>query len=158
MINSLLKSRKSLTLFQKSINVLAAFGFLIIWISIIRFFYSYLFARSQVWPLFDPYIHANLILFFFSCVITPLWEEWIFRRLWIDLFLEINGGKHLFSAIVFSSIIFGLLHNGISSILIQGVFGFIASLVYIYNGKSYLSCVILHFLWNFGIFMGILNL
>lgn len=86
--------------------------------------------------------------FTLSCVITPLWETLVF--IWAPLAL-VKDKKHLWlPVVIISSFIFGMGHKfSPHPILVQGVFGVIFSMVYIKNGFSYWSAVILHGLWNF---------
>lgn len=86
--------------------------------------------------------------FTYSCIIAPLWESLVF--IWAPLAL-VKDKKHLWlPVVIISSFIFGMGHKfSPNPILIQGVFGVIFSMVYIKNGFSYWSAVILHGLWNF---------
>jgi membrane protease YdiL (CAAX protease family) len=92
---------------------------------------------------------------FFSCILTPLWEELLFRHIplqtlkLISFRSEAQRLKALFLTVLLSSVIFGLVHGrGGISILIQGVCGLAFSYVYLKNSYSYWSAVILHSLYN----------
>jgi membrane protease YdiL (CAAX protease family) len=87
-------------------------------------------------------------LFFFACIMAPLWEEAAFRYAPITIAKNF-GEQYLLPVIVISSVLFGWGHGfGPISLLIQGVAGFLFSLLYIKNNYSYLSTVVSHFLWN----------
>lgn len=87
----------------------------------------------------------------FVCLLGPLVEEATYRYAPIEIAKE-RGIKKLLPIIVLSSIVFGLAHGyGMISILMQGVMGFVFSIVYIRNGDSFLSSFATHSLWNFSL-------
>jgi|SRR5690606_37319882 len=118
-------------------NILLGFFLFSWWIWVIDGFLKYL-LTAQMYPKAE---------FFFSCVLAPLWEEVVFRVIPIHLAYKL-GEDAVLPIIIFTSIIFGLGHGGPANILIQGVFGFILSLLYIKNNYSYWSVVLLHSMWN----------
>jgi membrane protease YdiL (CAAX protease family) len=90
--------------------------------------------------------------FWTICVIPPLWEELYFRVLPFTI-LAIWMGRDKFEQaklpiIGMLAIAFGLIHGGVANLFCQGVLGFALGWLYFQNGKSYLSAVALHFLWN----------
>lgn len=111
---------------------------------------------------------SNLaVTIFFAVILAPLWEEFVFRAYWFwkklrkrdkeDLVLmptlaaeqrKALGKMPIWDFVVFSSMIFGVVHGGPINILIQGVGGLFLSYVFLHNGRSYLSGVALHALWN----------
>ena len=86
------------------------------------------------------------LTFFMTCIYSPLIEELIFRVAPISLVKD--KPKLILPTIILSSALFGWLHYGAASLPIQGVFGFVLSLVYLKNNHSYWSVVALHALWN----------
>jgi len=151
--------------FNKAANIAAAFILVVILNIGVLMFYKYLFAvepftmKFTVFNQFFPaFKHPFLIDFFFACIMAPIIEEVLFRMTPISI-LKASGKKELIiPGILFTSIIFGLMHDGAISILLQGVFGLVASMLYIKNNYSYWSSVILHFAWNTALTLGILKL
>lgn len=144
------------TLQGKIINVLAAYTVCLIVISVVNYFYGWLYATNQIPFFFKTYQHEWWIDFFTACIIAPLAEEILFRHFPLQLIKRIKGYKEwLFPAMLFTSAIFGYLHQGAVSIPIQGFMGFVMCIVYIKNGFNYWSSVSLHFAWNFALICGI---
>ncbi|MDO8516457.1 MAG: CPBP family glutamic-type intramembrane protease [bacterium] len=133
--------------------------------------YQYLIPIAQQAPANaapNPYI-----VFFFACVMVPLWETVVFQVLPIMLALWIVSNQRatlppdskilrsnfLFWACCFASIIFGLGHGGVVNILIQGVGGMTFCWLYLKNSNShwssYWSVVAAHAFWNFMVIFGI---
>lgn len=137
---------KETTFLGKIKNIIFCFFIYIIWMKLIILFYSTLFASAQID--FGVYKYPTLVAFMLSCVFAPLWEEMVFRKIPMDIMVKLGRPDLLPSIIIFSSIIFGLVHNGVPSLLIQGVLGFVMAVLYVKNGYSYWSVVTLHALWN----------
>jgi len=91
-------------------------------------------------------VAAGVIGLFYTLIFAPALEELVFRVAPIGLVKD--RPELMFPTIILSSALFGWLHGGPENWLVQGVFGFILSLVYLKNGRSYLSVVFLHFMWN----------
>lgn len=145
-------------------NVGAAFTLCLLWVAVVEVFYKWLFTRVPAggqeypWYTLPKYLHEWWIVFIGGCIFAPIWEELVFRKLWLDYMITIDKGKLILPAILFSSIIFGLGHDGIFSLPIQGVMGVVFSVVYLRNGRSYWPNVLLHALWNSALTFGwILN-
>lgn len=170
MINSLMTPPKRQT-FGSRVGVIgAAYGFCVIWIALVVVFYGWLFKTTSMGDILFPepkwfinkfaqwglpmFEHYKLILFFFACIVAPFAEEVLFR-VPLRVFKSVKNKDMLPWAAAFSSIIFGLMHQGSLSLLIQGVMGFVFTIVYIRNGYSYLSSVFLHFLWNTSLFFSL---
>jgi membrane protease YdiL (CAAX protease family) len=141
------------TLFGKIRNIGFVFALELIYLSIIVFLLKQL-DPFDLYTLMHQYslphvIDANAIgIFFFACIWAPLWEEAAFRYAPITIAKNF-GPQFLFPVIIISSVLFGWGHgSGPVSLLIQGVGGFLFSLLYIKNGFSYKSSVTAHFLWN----------
>jgi hypothetical protein len=81
-------------------------------------------------------------------MITPLWEEALYRYGPLEVAAYLGKGLILPTAVM-SSMLFGWGHGeGEMSILYQGVFGLFLCWIYVKNGMSYLSSVTLHGVWN----------
>lgn len=112
--------------------------------------------------------------FFFSCVLAPIWEEFIFRYLPFAIFIAPKLIEHpgmteeqqkeraayvrkfLGVMIVATSIIFGLLHGSPINILFQGVGGIILWKIFLQSGKyRYWYAVAAHALWNISVSVGL---
>ncbi|HEY0751364.1 MAG TPA: CPBP family intramembrane glutamic endopeptidase [Chitinophagaceae bacterium] len=92
--------------------------------------------------------------FFFGVITAPLWEELAFRVIPIGIAKRF-GEQYIMPVILLSSIIFGWGHgSGPISLMIQGVGGFILSLVYIKTNYNYWCVVALHAMWNFWAIFG----
>jgi len=95
------------------------------------------------------------ILFFLACIMAPLWEEIVFRYFPLRLAQAIEKAvapeqpkiNLVLPAVMFTSVIFGLVHGSVFNILFQGVSGILLAWVFLKN-NSYWSAVILHSLWN----------
>lgn len=130
-------------------NISLGFIVMLVWFVAIRTL-LYFFFDTNIIPIQSrEYTPA---LFFFSCVVAPLWEEAAFRLGPIQIAKTFKP-EAMLPAIIISSIVFGWGHGeSIRGILVQGVFGFIFSIVYIKNNYSYISSVILHSMWNTFVF------
>lgn len=156
--------KKATTFWEKAANVALAFVVNVaITIPVIKF-YEWLFSTSysinaqyNILGQFSGYYRNQFwIDFFLAVIMAPLWEEIVFRKFPLDF---VKGKDHLMiSMMLFSSVIFGLGHYGVPSLLIQGVGGFIIACIYVKNGYSYWSAVALHALWNLSLTLGLLNL
>lgn len=107
-----------------------------------------------------PEVSYFLVMFFFGCILAPIWEEYVFRKFVFDIFIRHGNEEHkkryMLHAIVFSSILFGLAHGSVANLLMQGVGGLILWYVFIQGGKyGYWWSVISHSLWNTSIILGI---
>lgn len=158
--------RKAKTTYEKVANVCAGYiGAVLITLGAIKF-YKWLFEVDQSqgfsFTIFDqfytPYKHMFAIEFFFACIMAPLIEEIMFRHFPLRVIKATKKEELIVPTILFTSVVFGLMHNGAVSIPIQGVFGLIASVVYLKNGYSYVSSVALHAMWNTSLLLGILNI
>lgn len=126
----------------KIVNVLAGSAVLIAWIFGAQILWSNLLGIN--------YVHAadqSFQMFFWACIMAPLWEEYAFRH--FPLTVAKKLGIDPIRTLIFTSILFGLGHQGLVGLLLQGVGGFIMGYIYLRNGYSYWSSVAMHFLWNF---------
>lgn len=88
---------------------------------------------------------SNLLsVFVFSVLLTPLVEEYLFRKLLIDR-LIVTGDK---TAIIVTSLIFAVMHGNISQFCYTFAVGLALAYVYIRTGKMRYN-VGLHMLFNF---------
>ena len=128
-------------LFDKLKNVIFAFLIFTVWIYAITSFLNYL-VDGQYGP--PPMKYR----FFMSVIWAAVWEEAVFRVAPITIANKIDP-KLIFPVVIISSALFGWGHGaGPISLLIQGVMGFVLSCLYIKNGFSYWSVVLLHSSWN----------
>lgn len=137
-------------IFKKLIVIGAAFAFITLWLAFIKWLLPYLLETS-----YFGIRETTLGIFFFSCILAPLWEEAAFRHAPLQLgkaFKEKLGVDLIIPIVIISSAIFGWGHgSGPISIMIQGVGGVVLSFVYVRNNYSYLSSTFVHFLWNFSL-------
>lgn len=104
------------------------------------------------WIFHDRYVIPYI---FYSCICAPVFEELIFRHIPLQtakLIYDPNSAKGLkltVLVILMSSFIFGWGHGrGWDSVILQGFLGVGFCYVYLKNGYSYWSSVILHSLYN----------
>lgn len=137
-------------LFKYSVAILAAFAFVILWLSLIKWVLPYLISTG-----WSGYSLTPLGVFFFACILAPLWEEAAFRHAPLQLVKKFKDRLQMdltVPVVILSSAIFGWGHGaGPISIMIQGIGGLAFSWLYISNNYNYWSSVVLHFLWNFSI-------
>lgn len=160
MLKWLKKSTTSLK--GKLLNLGVAYLGLMIWLKLITSFYSWLFEKSysfgQLFPFFNSYKRPELVDFFYYCLAAPLFEEIVFRKFPLDVIKSTKKDDLIIPTILFTSVIFGLVHGDSDRVLVQGVGGFILSILYIKNGYSYWSVICLHALWNSTLLYGIIKL
>lgn len=90
---------------------------------------------------------------FYACTIAPLCEELVFRVAPLK-FISAVAPKLLWTAVLMSSIIFGLVHGyGWHNVLNQGVTGFFFAVIYIRTNYNYWAAVAAHSIWNFMAFL-----
>lgn len=138
------------TVFGKIRNIGFVFMINIIWICLVVILLTKLDPASilSAFPQRLDIGSTPASLFFFACILAPLWEEAAFRYAPITIAKNF-GEQYLLPVIVISSVLFGWGHGyGPISLMIQGVAGFLFSLLYIKNNYSYVSTVVSHFLWN----------
>lgn len=145
-----MKLSKSLS--KKLITIGAAFTFMFLWVFLIKSGLKY----TRIFNPFVGFVYTPLGIFFFSCIIAPLWEELVFRHAPLQITKKLNQVLNVdftWPVIFISSAIFGWGHGQQAvSILIQGVMGVVFSIVYIRNNYSYWSSTVLHFLWNSSVY------
>ena len=84
-----------------------------------------------------------------ACIISPLWEEAVYRYAPIEICKIVNK-RLLVPVIIAVSFLFGFGHDGtIENIYYQGVFGLMLSYIYLNVKHPYSTVFFLHFLWNF---------
>lgn len=148
------------TLMGKLGNIALGFMVMATWTLGVVYFYDWLF-KVESWNPFEQmgrFKHPLLVEIFLACIMAPLWEEVVFRKFPLDVIKASKKEELLIPTMLFTSVIFGLGHYGVPSLLIQGVGGFVMSAVYIKNGFSYWSSCFMHFLWNASLMFGVLNL
>lgn len=84
-----------------------------------------------------------------TCIISPLWEEVVYRYAPIEI-CKILNEKLILPVVLAVSFLFGFGHEGdISNIYYQGVFGLALSYVYLNVKHPFTAVFLLHFTWNF---------
>lgn len=138
----------------KVVNFIAAYFAILIWnffiISVLKVFF--LSSYNQIFEV--PFS----VQFFYACIMAPLGEEILFRYFPIQAVKATKKEELYIPVIMMTSVVFGLMHGGPQNILIQGVTGFILSVLYIKNNYSLLSIMLLHALWNLTLLTKIINL
>lgn len=161
----------------KFLNIMGVTGLDIAWVIIVSVFLIAVlgFTINEISTLLNP-IYFNAIqrafsatigrspffTFFFACIMAPLWETLVFQVFPLRLALFFTDGKgektrnsFVWLFAIFASIIFGLGHFGVISILIQGVGGMLYCWLYLRNNLSYWSPVVAHSIWNFIMIFGL---
>lgn len=134
---------------DKAVNVIAAIGFMFVWLLFISFWYDIV---------YDAYFNAQFYFreppsftqrFWLSCIMAPVFEEIFFRKGSIDLAQRYAPDK-LWLIVILTSLAFAWWHEyGYWAILVQGVLGLVSSILYIKNENSLTSSIILHMVYNF---------
>lgn len=161
--------KKAKTVTDKLANIALAYLAMVFITIGVLIFYKWLFEVDSYTAfgfggIFDQffipvYKHPFWIDFIAGCVLAPISEEIIFRHLPLRVLKAAGKEKELLlPSILFTSTVFGLMHQGYYSLLIQGVGGLIFSVVYIKNGYSLYSSILSHALWNATLTLGILSL
>ncbi len=84
-----------------------------------------------------------------ACVITPLWEEAVYRYAPIEI-CKILNEKLIVPVVISVSFLFGFGHEGIiENIYYQGVFGLALSYVYLNSKHPFTAVFLMHATWNF---------
>lgn len=120
-------------------------------------------AKQDVLLLLQTGIMRSLATYiFFACILAPVWEELAFRWYWFSKKLRnrdedeilkpgviaLLGRKPIYPIVIITSLVFGVVHGGAINILLQGFGGFVLSYVYLRNGRSLGSGMVLHSLFN----------
>ena len=90
----------------------------------------------------------SIIAILLFVVITPIYEELIFRKFTIDL-LRKNGEMTYFGIILFSGILFGLVHAyPISKVLFATLLGIASAIIYVITDFKIIYSILMHFIYN----------
>lgn len=137
-------------------NVGLAYLVTMVWTIFIQTFLKTITPPEPSYPNFTSTEPVSMFyIFFMMCICAPIWEEVAFRYGPIKL-ARVLGPAAVMPTVVLSSIVFGWGHgNEVHSLLQQGVGGLILSWVYIKNGDSIKSSILLHFVWNLTCFFNI---
>ncbi len=84
------------------------------------------------------------LIFFFTVICAPLYEEFIFRKLIVDR--AVKYGKGI--AVVLSGVMFGLFHGNFNQFVYATVLGMFFAFIYVKTGKLRYT-VGLHMIMNF---------
>jgi membrane protease YdiL (CAAX protease family) len=163
----------------KFLNVMGVTGFDILWLIGILYFLISVVGLGSIGHNLSAYLNpiglsffqtllpaeisqSEIFEFFFACVMAPLWETFVFIifPLWCARIITRGADPRtqkmtIWVFAVFASIIFGLAHNGVISILIQGVGGMMYCWLFLRNNRSYWSPVFAHSIWNFMVIFGL---
>ncbi len=129
------------TFIKKMKNLLSMILLNLLWVMVVMQAYQYLLPQSL--PRM-PEPRDSFQLFFWACLIAAFWEELVFR--YLPRKIGEVAPKLMVPMIIVSSILFGLVHSGVPSILVQGVIGFSFFWLYMKNGSI---------LWNFIVIFGL---
>lgn len=93
--------------------------------------------------------------FFFAVLWAPFWEELVFRHSF-GLIAKKIGNGFLLPAMIISSYLFASGHsdNLQMNVMRQGIMGMVFFYVYVKNGYSVWSSMLLHSLWNLTMVLG----
>lgn len=117
-----------------------AFGFVLMFIWVNLIYHKFL-----------PYMadHRDLREFIYGVIFAAIWESIVFIWAPYKILTAINKDI-VFPGMVMACAVFGLMHgHGTTSLLMQGLMGGVFVWVYIRNGYSLTSAIILHAAWNF---------
>ncbi len=139
------------TLLGKIKNIIAGVAVYIVWATAVLSLYKltipeFSHLKLQFYPISEIYTFISV------CIFTPFFEEFLFRTPLLIL-KGVTYKRVSLWAILVSSVIFGYAHYGLWSIPVQGVGGIIFCYVYLKNGYSYISSVIMHSLINLYFFL-----
>lgn len=133
-------------MWKKIKNIIFGYVLCLVWILIVDYFFS----QIGYFPVEEESEQSDSFYYivFMLCIWAPLWEEALYRYGPITIAKSI-GNQYVMPVVIMSSCIFGWGHGeSHDGVLIQGVLGFIFSIVYIKNNYSYLSSVFLHSWYN----------
>ena len=164
---------KKRTLSELVWNALATYGLSLFWITVAVSLIRTALAEGAVlsglphidvifhwipyFPALDSAIAASVGLqLFMTLVFAPVVEEAMFRFLPLTVFGQ-DPEKRLAAIIVICGVFFGLAHGHPLKVFIQGFFGMMLGFLYVRNKNSmltgYLSCVVVHFMYNYTVIM-----
>lgn len=155
-------------------NVLATYGLSIFWViiavalmraalgedSVFAHFpkVSVIFSWISRFPQVEDLLVKSFGLsIFMALVFAPVVEEAIFRMLPLTFVVGRHPDKIRAVVIVICGIFFGMAHGHPLKVFIQGFLGMMLGFLYVKNHnsqfKAYLSCVIVHAMYNYTILM-----
>jgi len=103
-------------------------------------------------------IATFIFMIFRAVILAPLVEEGFWRYFVISLIRYRSDYNHLrLPFVIGGSLLFGYWHGGETNILVQGLFGFCLYWVYIKNGFSYWSSVLVHAAYNALLIGGVIS-
>lgn len=121
-----------------------------------------LFILFTAWVVLVSKFPRNSLLY--PLLFAPLVEELVFRSAVIELIYKLeNPDRFKWQVVIISSFLFGFIHFHQNMFIVQGVFGFILSYLYIRFKernklsviRSYLFVVFIHGLWNLFCYTGL---
>lgn len=93
---------------------------------------------------FSNMVVNNYIMFFGAAIIAPIFEEIVCRGIILQLFLKRYND---IVSVIFSAIIFGLIHMNVPQFINAFIIGIVLGYVYL-KTKSLIACIIGHFINN----------
>lgn len=155
------------TLKEKILNIWIAFGFSFAWMLVVLSLKTIAIGPEigkletcWVGVYIDKILVAaglwdTCIVMVRAVVLAPLIEEHLFRCFPLVFLIifpikdERYAGRLLLEGVLFSSILFGLLHGSAWNVALQGVIGVVLCWVYLKNNLSRWSPIVVHALYNF---------
>lgn len=151
---------------EKIFNIWFAFSFSVFWMLVIVMLKLFI-AGSGTGDLGTCWIDAQIdkalvaagvgdyvSIVIRAVVLAPLIEEHLFRclplvfLLWIPLAQGRSRNRLVLEGVLFSSVLFGLMHGSPWNVALQGVLGVVLCWVYLKNNLSRWSPIIVHSLYN----------
>lgn len=143
-----------MTLEFKAKNIGIALCACIVLVALSTTFLHFLHPHHYTWPVDYPTKHEILYMFFGSCILAPIVEEAFFRYVPIAIIKTSPSYEQLKLPIIIGvSIFFGWMHGGEENILIQGFASLCFFWVYLKNGCSLISSILVHSLYNYVLFV-----
>lgn len=142
----------STTLLGKFLTILLGYIAILVWMIGISHFITWLVPPPPPSPwdkLLAPEEPPFRLMFFITVIWAPFWEE-MFHRHAFGLIVKRIGNQFLLPVMIISSFLFASGHsdNIQFNVMRQGIMGMILFYVYVKNGYSIWSSMILHSAWN----------
>jgi membrane protease YdiL (CAAX protease family) len=143
----------STTFFAKFRTIILGYIVLAVWMVANSHFMTWLYPPPPPDPnmigIPPDYVPPFRYDFFFAVLWAPFWEEFTFRHA-AGLIVKKIGNGFLMPIMIISSVIFASGHSDSLqlNVMRQGVMGMIFFYVYVKNGYSVWSSMLLHAAWN----------
>ncbi len=123
---------------------LLTFGYILVYDNSLEPLLANIKQAEWVVEIFNELLENKFIAYMSIVVIAPIFEEIIFRGF---VFKEFLKRYSLAKAIIFSSLIFGIIHMNIHQGVATFFLGTILAVIY-YKSNSLLLCILIHFINN----------